>query len=211
MQTAHVSALVAAVVLGSGGYALTRTPADLPVPTALAASNGPSTSLETGSPEGDEDPGPNLQPDDEAPTLAWTAPSAWTEAPNPNAMRLATYRVPHAAADADDAELSVARAGGDVDANVERWAAQFSGKIRPRRFERVVNGVSVTVVAMEGSYEGGPQGSDSTPHVGWALLGAIVNAPGLPYFFKLTGPAATVRAARPAFEKMIDGVRPATP
>jgi len=54
-------------------------------------------------------------------------------------------------------------------------------------------------------------GADDTPHEGWAMVAAIVATPGLPYFFKLVGPRATVRGARGSFDAMLDGVRPAPP
>jgi hypothetical protein len=38
-------------------------------------------------------------------------------------------------------------------------------------------------------------------------VGAIVEAPEGNVFFKLTGPAKTVQAARPAFDKMLQSVR----
>jgi hypothetical protein len=40
------------------------------------------------------------------------------------------------------------------------------------------------------------------------MVGAIVETPSLPYFFKMTGPAAAIRAARPAFDRLVDGVAP---
>lgn len=54
-------------------------------------------------------------------------------------------------------------------------------------------------------------GAATGAHAGWALLGAIVEAPEQPYFFKLTGPAATVHAARPAFEALLDTIAAPTP
>jgi hypothetical protein len=44
---------------------------------------------------------------------------------------------------------------------------------------------------------------------GYALLGAIVEGPDANWFFKLTGPAATVDAQRQAFEAMVGSLRPA--
>ncbi|HVZ35201.1 MAG TPA: hypothetical protein VG963_22400, partial [Polyangiaceae bacterium] len=42
----------------------------------------------------------------------------------------------------------------------------------------------------------------------WGLLGAIVVPPsGGEYFFKMTGPSATVKAAKGPFYRMLDSVR----
>src|SRR5207302_1911498 len=57
--------------------------------------------------------------------IAWDAPASWVSAPNPSTMRKATYKIPKAAGDAEDAELAVSSAGGGVDANIKRWEQQF--------------------------------------------------------------------------------------
>jgi hypothetical protein len=152
---------------------------------------------------------------DEPAALRWKAPAAWEKVPNPNAMRLATYKVPRASGDAADAELAVSRAGGDTKANVNRWIAQFEPPRggEPRTFatterqEEMVRGLRVTKVHVSGTYLGG-MGPDSAKRDGWALLGAIVETKGQPYFFKLTGPEKTVSAAQAAFNAMIGGVTP---
>ncbi|HSN55836.1 MAG TPA: hypothetical protein VLT32_14275, partial [Candidatus Sulfomarinibacteraceae bacterium] len=47
------------------------------------------------------------------------------------------------------------------------------------------------------------------PIPGSRLLGAVIDGPGGPWFFKLTGPAETVAAAAADFESMLRSVRPA--
>ena len=143
----------------------------------------------------------------EAASLAWTAPSTWPSMPNPNAMRLETHKVPRAAGDSEDAELSVSRAGGDTDANIKRWVGQFEDAANEQRHERTVHGVKVTIVEVEGTYGGG-MGPQADAKKGWALLAAIAEGPGRPYFFKMTGPAATVHGARASFDAMLDAVAP---
>lgn len=135
--------------------------------------------------------------------ITWTAPSAWHSAPNPNPMRLATYEI------GDGAELSVARAGGSVDANVDRWAAQFDGSPRPDRSERQVRGMKITVVHIAGTFLGaGMSPSAPEKHDGWAMLAAIVESTGSPYFFKLLGPADEVDRARAGFDALLASVAP---
>ena len=51
----------------------------------------------------------------------------------------------------------------------------------------------------------GPQAGS---HEGWMMMSAIVETAGEHYFFKMTGPSATVKAAQKPFEAMIDGVAP---
>lgn len=124
-------------------------------------------------------------------------------------MRLATYRVPRADGDKDDAELSVTQAGGSVDANVERWIGQFDaeGQKTAKRTTRKVGSLDVTIVEVQGTYSGG-MGKAPAAGEKWALLGAIVGTPGMPHFFKLTGPAKTVLAARGELDALVSSVKP---
>ncbi len=142
-----------------------------------------------------------LQPDTDPVTLAWTAPKEWAAAPNPNPMRLATYKI------SGDTELVVARAGGDVATNVSRWSGQFDGSPAPKQTQKKVQDLDVTVVHFEGTYEGG-MGTTAGSHPSWAMLGAIVQTKGESYFFKVIGPAATVKSAEKPFQAMIDGLKP---
>jgi hypothetical protein len=143
----------------------------------------------------------------EPPALTWKAPKDWASAPNPSAMRVATYKVPRAPGATEDTELAVVRAGGDVATNVARWAGQFEGSPAPNETHKKVHDLDVTIVQIEGTYLGG-MGPATGSHANWAMLGAIVETKGESYFFKMTGPAATVRAARKPFEAMMDGVAP---
>jgi hypothetical protein len=141
---------------------------------------------------------------DEAPALAWTKPAGWQEAPNPNAMRLATYHAP------GGVEVSVSRAGGATEANIQRWTSQFDDVGREGRVEKTVHGLHVVTVDVAGTFVGGGMSNGTSapaqPHPDWAMVGAIVETPDLPYFFKMTGPAAAIRAARPAFDRLVDGI-----
>jgi hypothetical protein len=40
------------------------------------------------------------------------------------------------------------------------------------------------------------------------MVGAVVESRSPPYFFKMTGPAAAVHAARAAFDHLVDGITP---
>jgi hypothetical protein len=144
---------------------------------------------------------------DEPPALAWTAPPGWRAMPNPNALRVATYRV--SPDDGDATEVTVSRAGGSTDANIQRWIGQFDGAGAPSRTERRVGDIGVTVVEVSGTYAGnGMMPAGRAPKLdGWSLVGAIAAPGGTPYFFKMTGPTQRVRAARPAFDAMIASIR----
>lgn len=140
--------------------------------------------------------------------LAWTVPARWKTVPNPNAMRKATYQVPRAAGDTEDAECTVSIAMGSAEANVKRWAGQFGGA--PSKTEtREVKGLHVVVTEIAGTYSGGGMmGAPSDPKPKWMLLGAIVGTKEHEYFFKLTGPEATVSAARAELDALVASLSP---
>jgi hypothetical protein len=126
-------------------------------------------------------------------------------------MRAAEYSVPRAAGDSEDGECIVITfgpgQGGGVDQNIDRWIAQFAGATGTRRETRQVNGLKIARVETLGTYTpmampGAPAAPTSRP--GWRLLGAIVEAPSGLWFFKATGPDATIKAAGPELDAMLD-------
>ncbi|MEZ4302494.1 MAG: hypothetical protein R3B70_46630 [Polyangiaceae bacterium] len=144
--------------------------------------------------------------------IAWDTPAKWKEIPNPNAMRIATYLIARQEGDPDDAEMSVSRVGGSVEANIGRWKAQFSPP-KPdsgKRFERDIAGLKVTIYEVSGTYTGMViRGQTIQPRQDWALLAAIVEGSGGdPWFFKLTGPEKTVQAARADFDSLVNSFHP---
>lgn len=236
MKISAPTALVIAAIVGAGAFAAGRStttrPDTMPVAestTTHAAESASPQALPQGHPptggaaHGGELPSghPPLGADTpaappaaaaEAASLTWTAPARWQKAPNPSAMRLATYMVPRAAGDMEDAELSVTQVGGSVDANAERWVGQFGeeGKKTAKREKKKVAGLDVTIVEVEGTYTGG-MGPGAGPEKGWALLGAIVETPGMPHFFKLTGPSKSVKAARAEMEQLLSSMKTGAP
>ena len=93
-----------------------------------------------------------------------------------------------------------------MDANIDRWLAQFTaeaGPAKPSRKVETVKGIRVTRVSTEGTYSSGMPGGPRTPRTGFALLGAIAEGSGGNVFFKFTGPARTVKKAAPQFEALI--------
>jgi hypothetical protein len=127
-------------------------------------------------------------------------------------MRKATYRIPAAPGDSEDAELSVSQAGGTVEMNIQRWAGQFQQKPGEavKRSERTVSGLKVTLVEVQGTFTGSgmPGAPPGAPKPSFALLGAIVETEGAFTFFKLTGPEKTIAAAKADFDKLIESITP---
>ena len=150
--------------------------------------------------------------------ITWEDPPSWRRLPGGNPMRKATYHPPRAGADTEDPELAVfyfgPGQGGGIDANVDRWVKQFSDvKVDAvRREERSANGLaSIPSRSRAGPSAPACLAGPTQPKKGFALLGGIVEAPSGAYFFKMTGPSASVKAGREAFYKLLDSVKPSQP
>jgi len=149
--------------------------------------------------------------------LSFTAPDGWRQAPASSSMRVAEFTLPRAAGDAEDAQLIVyyfGGSGGSVDANITRWIAQMQqpdGKpiVDAKRVSRTVNGLSVTLVDVAGTYVAetapGASARHNKPH--FRLRAGVVDTPNGPYFIKLTGPQATVTAQKDAFVKFVESAK----
>lgn len=154
-----------------------------------------------------------VQPSDkESPqAIRWTIPQKWETVPNASPMRLATYHVLAAPGAADEAELTVVRAGGSTEANLKRWVEQFENPTNEKRAQKTIRGFKISTIEVQGGFKKGGMGPGETAtRSGWMLEGAVVETDQGPYFFKLTGPAASVQGARRDFDALLDSVSPAT-
>jgi hypothetical protein len=199
-------ALSAALVMALAPLACSKPSEPKPEPTSAGQSRAasPGSSAAAASPRPSTPAGPT--------EIAWDAPATWQKAENPSPMRKATYKIPAAQGDAEDAELSISQAGGSVDMNVKRWVGQFEtkGPDATKQTERKVGDLKVTMVEIKGVFNGSgmPGGPPAAPKPNFALLGAIIETSGSPWFFKLTGPEKTVEAAKADFERFVDSIRP---
>jgi len=135
--------------------------------------------------------------------LSWQAPAGWAQKPA-GAMRKASYSVPGSDGDSD---LSVTAFPGDVGgelSNVNRWRGQIA--LAPLSAEELDGAVTrvdqggLKVTLVELSSAGDPKNK--------AILGAIIPFGGATWFFKLSGPGTSVKAAKPAFLDFLHSVHP---
>ncbi|NOT62831.1 MAG: hypothetical protein HOP19_21695, partial [Acidobacteria bacterium] len=145
----------------------------------------------------------------------WDAPKSWKLGPE-RPMRSATYLIPAAAGDPEGGECAVfANIGGGVQANVDRWIGQFKqadgsdSKAKAKTEKKTINNMPVTLIELTGTFNGGgammnPGAPPPAEKTGYRLLGAIVEAPSGPLYFKLTGPAKTVTAAQADFMALLN-------
>jgi hypothetical protein len=190
--TTFLSLILLSLACGGGSASQTQAPAPAAPPEAVMAA-GDAEALAV-------------------PGALFDRPAGWQFREPSSSMRLAEAEIP---GDGGAALLTVfffgPGGGGGVDANLERWAGQIEAEAgtEPERGSFVVDGFSVSTISVAGTLKpsrmgGGP----SEPAPGSKLVGAVVEGPGGPWFFKVTGPAATVTAAEPAFDAMLRSVRP---
>ena len=98
--------------------------------------------------------------------------------------------------------------GGSADANIERWVGQMEGASKPTPETFETNGYKVTWVDVKGTMKAVSMGmGPKTEQANARLYGAVVEGPGGPWFFKATGPDATLGPQRDAFVAMLKSVR----
>jgi hypothetical protein len=152
-----------------------------------------------------------------ATALTWTAPGDWMAVAPDNPMRKAQYRVPGEAGDAECVVFYFGPGeGGDPLANAERWANQFTladgrpGTAGMQMDNRRVGEIDVLIVEIAGTYQAGSfrmGGPKTAPIPSQMLLGAVAKGPDANWFFKLTGPEATVAAQRAAFDELVGSLK----
>jgi len=134
-------------------------------------------------------------------SLKFTVPAGWVEEERTSSMRVAQYRLPKVAGDAEDASLVLyyfgQGQGGSTAANIERWVGQMkqaddSSKPKEETFE--TNGLKVSTVDVSGTYiaETAPGSATFHNNPGYRLRAEVVETPKGSYFVKLVGPEKTV-------------------
>ena len=130
---------------------------------------------------------------------AWTAPADWRAQPL-SSMRKGDWKLGPADA---EAQLTVTVFPGDVGglaANVNRWAQQIG--LAPLDAAALKNAVTPRPLA------GAPDAVlVRLTHEGRAVLAVSAPHDGATWFFKLSGPAATVEGAEPAMTAFLDSVK----
>lgn len=141
-------------------------------------------------------------------------PNTWKTAKG-SSMRLATYAIPKAEGDDDNAELSIfsfGGGGGGVAANVTRWVGQFDGAGRTSKITKGMAGTNeYYFVDVSGTFKKPKPGSppfrqETITAKGYRMLGVILvlKDKGV-YYLKLAGPQKTIKAAESDFRNSFGG------
>ncbi len=134
--------------------------------------------------------------------VTWTVPRGWKELPA-SGMREATIEPPQAAGKVQMTVVALPGGVGGELANVNRWRGQLAlpatdaagvAKVRSRVRSRLGE---VSVYDMTGP------GAKPT-----RLVAGMIEVRGVTWFFKLMGGDAAVAKAKPAFLKLLKGIKP---
>ncbi len=200
----HLSSMLGALLLGSStllGCSIGGDEPDVASAVRSPVPHPPQTYLLPG-----RTALPLEMPEPQVPELDYAKlnPGPWELVPA-KPMRLANYRVPKAEGDPEDAEVSVAIAGGDIEANITRWTKQFEGTPEVKRSSKEIRPIKLTHVEINGTYApGGMQGGDKPAgKPNSTMLGEIIELPGIGFFIKFVGPTNTIRANKDAYDKFL--------
>lgn len=142
--------------------------------------------------------------------LTFVLPEGWTAVEPRSPMRKAQASVP---GPGGAATLTVFHfgpgGGGGVEANLARWEGQLipDAGATPERKHLEGTGTTIYLTSLDGTLKPSRMSGVPSPVPGSRLLGAVVEGEGGPWFFKVTGPAMTVRLAMPDFVQMLAGAK----
>lgn len=189
--------LACAVSLGCGAAPVEK---DVPIKTAKA----PEAESAVGSPaSGQTSTEPSTRKFGDA---KFEVPAGWEEKPAGSSVLLGEFRIP---GDSGPARLTLSTAGGGTASNMDRWKGQFQrgpSDPEPKESSLIIDGKTATLIEVHGTFNdtfsgGGPK-ADSE------LLGvAIPIDADHNYFIKMTGPKATIEAAREKFLKFVESAK----
>ncbi len=172
-----------------------QPPASSPATDPLA----PVTSRGSGSPSGGGTP-------IAAPGAVFTLPAGWISETPSSGMRLAQARIPGAGG---EGQLTVFHfgtgGGGGLESNLSRWVGQVEvdAGAQPRRETFDSGSFRITWIEVEGTLKPSTMGGPTEAQPGSRMLAAVVEGLEGPWYFKATGPSATMASQREAFLGML--------
>lgn len=147
-----------------------------------------------------------------------TAPGNWASKEPKVRIIDSEFEVPAAKGDDRPGRVTVMGAGGGIEANIDRWVAQFtqpdgsSSKEAAKIKKMTVAGQDVHLVDIAGTFlDKPPFAGGGVERKGYRMLAAIIetNQGGKKtgnYFIKFVGPAHTVADNEAGFQKMIESL-----
>lgn len=150
--------------------------------------------------------------------LTFTAPKGWTKKQPRSRIIEVEFAIPPAKDDENPGRFTVMGAGGDVQANIDRWFGQFEqpdgsdSKDKAKVEKKTVAGNPVHYVDIAGTYKDAPAGpfagGKTIKREDYRMLAAIVQTKEAGnYFLKFYGPKETVAENEKAFQQMLNSLK----
>jgi hypothetical protein len=139
-----------------------------------------------------------------------TPPGDWQQKPPGSSFVAAEFSLPRAAGDDADGRLTISTAGGSIEANIDRWKAQFQPQPKAAKQEVIdINGLKVTVVDFSGDFndQRGPF-APGEKRSGYRMIAAVIPNRGHLHFVKATGPEKTIESRADAIHQFIRSAKP---
>lgn len=124
-----------------------------------------------------------------------TVPTGWFEIPPRSGVLLAEFQLPGGEG---VGRLTCSAAGGDVEANLDRWRGQFQtagSDVRPSRSEIEIAGKPAILMELEGTFTDG-FATQNAVQENAAMIGIVLPLGEANFFIKATGPQATIKKHR---------------
>lgn len=177
-----------------------------------AVPNEPPKSAEKAGPHSGADPGiDTMTQSADSPadvSISYELPAGWKRVEPTGKLRMDQASIP---GPGGDAELAVfffgVGGGGGVDANIDMWTDLVEGGT-PVRSSFEQGGYKITWVELAGTVTPSGMTGMRQPMKNGRLIGAVVEGAGGPWYFKVTGPDATVAAQKEAFLGMLRAIKP---
>lgn len=147
--------------------------------------------------------------------IQFKAPGNWTKKKPANNIIEAEFSIAPAEGDEIPGRLTAMGAGGEIEANIERWKGQFTaapgGDVLAKKETLQIADQKVHWVDLSGTYKdspGGPfAGGKTIMREKYRMLGVIIETKKAGnYFLKFYGPQATVTANEKAFRSMVESL-----
>lgn len=150
--------------------------------------------------------------------LSFTAPKGWTKKQPRSRIIEVEFEIPAAKDEENPGRFTVMGAGGDVQANIDRWFGQFEqpdgsdSKDKAKVEKKTVAGNTVHYVDISGTYKDAPAGpfagGKTIKREDYRMLAAIVQTKEAGnYFLKFYGPKTTVAENEKAFQEMLGSLK----
>ncbi len=138
-----------------------------------------------------------------------SVPSGFTKVKPKSRIVEAEFSVKALKGDENNGRLTMMRSGGSIEANIDRWVGQFSGKMEKEVTKEKHNGLTVHLVDLTGTFANSPNGPFGPKKMedDYRMLGAICVSSTGNYFLKFYGPKKTVASQLDNFKKMLKSVK----